>query len=185
MWRAIFIVLGTVACSTRVHTGAMTSTPFAAPDEAVQLSLHESFVVAGVAGRGLFGPDQGMAALGLEALMPPGILGPNKQPLSPHFALGVHALQLDWSSGTRTFGAGSPYAQIGGHACRNRKYPPITCVGVSLDMAYHLRFGADDQLWTGASLVLSRFDDPTSHRASTRRRGGTKKRRRKGKKRRR
>ena len=185
MWRAVCIGLGTVACSTRVHTGAMTSTPFAAPDEAVQLSIHEGFAIAGVAGRGLFGPDQGMAALGIEGLLAPGVLGPGKQPLSPHFALGVHAVQWDWSEGTRTFGAGSPYAQMGGHACRDRHSQLMTCVGVSLDMAYHLRFGADDQLWMGASLVLSRFDDLTSNVAPAKRKGGKKKRRRKGKKRRR
>ena len=185
MKRLMFFILGTMACSTRVHTGGMTSTPIGAPDDALQLSVHESVAVVGVAGKGLFGPDQGMAALGIEGVLPPAMLGNQRQPFSPHFALGVHALQLDWSDGVRTFGAGSPYAQMGGHVCKDRGSPLITCFGLSLDASYHLRFGADDQLWMGASLVLSRFDDFGAGSASTKRRGGKKRRKKKKKNRRR
>jgi hypothetical protein len=182
MTRLMFLILGTMACSTRVHTGGMTSTPIGAPDDALQLSVHESLVIVGVAGKGLVGPDQGMAALGIEGVLPPAVAGDEGQPFSPHFALGVHALQWDWSDGVRTFGAGSPYAQMGGHVCKDRGSPLVTCIGLSLDASYHLRFGAEDQLWMGASLVLSRFDDFSPGTSSTKRKGGKKGRKKKKKK---
>ncbi|HCH64821.1 MAG: hypothetical protein CL927_20540 [Deltaproteobacteria bacterium] len=185
MMRSMCLFLGTMACSTRVHTGGMSSTPIGAPDDAVQLSVHEDFMVLGVAGKGLLGPDQGMAALGFEGLLAPAVLGHVRQPFSPHFALGVHALQWDWSAGDRTFGAGSPYAQMGGHLCNGRGSSLVRCIGLSLDASYHLRFEAEDQLWMGASVVLSRFDDPTASHSRPRRNGGKKKKKRRKKRNRR
>jgi hypothetical protein len=185
MKRLMCIFLATTACSTRVHTGGMTSTPLHAPDDALQLSVHEDFLILGVAGKGLVGADQGMAALGIESSIPPGLLGKSRQPFSPHFSLGVHALQWDWSDGTRTFGAGSPYAQMGGHLCDDIGTSLVQCIGLSLDASYHLRFGAEDQLWMGASIVLSRFDDPTASHSAPRKRRGKKKRKKNKKNRRR
>lgn len=181
MKRLMSIFLATTACSTRVHTGGVTSTPWHAPDDAVQLSVHEDLLILGVAGKGLVGADQGMAALGIEGSLPPGLLGKPRQPFSPHFALGVHALQWDWSDDTRTFGAGSPYAQMGGNLCDDIGTSLVDCIGLSLDASYHVRFGAEDQLWMGASLVLSRLNDPTASQSPPRRTGGKKKRRKKKK----
>ena len=183
MKRLVLSLLAVAGCGTRVHTGGMGSTAASAPDPAVQLSVHQDFLVGGVAARGLVGDDQSTVAMGLEGVIVPGLLGPVRQPFSPHFALGIHALQWDWSAGDATFGSGSPYAQVGGHMCKGRRGPTMKCVGLSVDSAYHVRFGAENQLWLGGSIVLSRFHDPTDPSAPTR--GGSKRKKKKRKKRRR
>jgi len=166
------------ACATRVHTGAVGSTTDSAPGPAAQLSVHQDILLFGVAGRSMLGSEHSSAALGVELAAPPGLLGARRQPFSPHASLGVHALQWDWSDGDRTFGAGSPYAQLGGSLCRGRRGGDVAqCIGLSFDTAYHLRFGNDSQLWMGGSVVLSRMHDPTHPNARPRNRRGKRRRR--------
>ncbi len=80
--------------------------------------------------------------------------GKHRYSLSPSASLGVHALQLDWTDVGTTFGAGSPYADLGGHVCK-WDGGAVHCVGLSLEAAHHLRFGQDAQTWIGVSLVWS------------------------------
>jgi len=182
--RLILVLLGSTACSTRVHMGGMGSTGASAPDESAQLSIHRDLLVAGVAARGMAGPDQSTLAMGVEAAFPPGAIGSSKQPFSPHVALGVHALQLDWNGGNKTFGAGSPYAQVGGNICRNPGYDnDPTCIGLSFDAAYHLRFGTDNQVWLGGSLVLSQVVGNSHRSGPQKKRSKKKKKKRKNRRR--
>lgn len=80
--------------------------------------------------------------------------GRHRYSLSPSASLGVHALQLDWTDVGTTVGAGSPYADLGGHVCKWDR-GAVNCLGLSLEAAHHVRFGQDAQTWIGASLVWS------------------------------
>jgi len=150
------------ACATRGHVGLARNTSTPDSEDILQVAVHEDFALLGVAARGQTGRDYASFAFGPEVAFPPGVLGPQPQPFSPHLALGVHALQYDWQDNTRTFGAGSPFAQAGMHVCRGRDGSDlIDCIGLSVDAAHHIRFHADNETFVGLSLVVSRWDDPT------------------------
>ena len=172
-------------CSTRAHLGAVQSTTPRAPTDAVQLSVHENFLVFGLAAQGHLAGDYGSLALSPEVALTPGLLGPQRQPFSPHIAVGVAALQLDWQDRARTFGAGSPFAQTGVSVCSGRQSTDLMhCIGLSLDATHHVRFEADNETYVGLSVVASRWVDPTAPSSHQRpKRKGQKKKRKRGKRR--
>ena len=159
-------------CGARVHTGAASAPLEPELGPAAQVGLHGTFSVVGLSLRGLAAPELGNVAMGFEVGMPPGGqylpgISPKKRKrrkkpfyaFSPSAALGVHALQLDWTGGDTTFGAGSPYAQLGGHLCKARPHTDH-CVGLTLEATQMVRFGADNQTWVGASLVFGTLSVP-------------------------
>jgi hypothetical protein len=103
-----FILLSMLACLTRVHTGVVASPTDSAPEPAVQVSVHQDFVLVGVAARSMVGAEHAAAAMGIETILPPGIIRSEHHMLSPQATIGVHVVQWDWRQDTHTFGAGSP-----------------------------------------------------------------------------
>ena len=110
-----------------------------------------------------------LMATGLEVGIPAGVQqfrgptpwkrgGKNKRRkfLTSHAVAGVHALQLEFTDGA-SFGAGSPYLQLGGSTCRKRLNPH--CVGLVLDGTYVVRFQGENDTWLGLSIMFSRFWD--------------------------
>ena len=160
-------------CGARIHTGAVAPVADEAPPS-VLLGLHAtSFYLAGVSVRGMASPEMGMMATGLEVALPAGQRSmrltpkPNKKKRrrkrSPYFftpsaAAGIHAAQLDWTAGSATFGAGSPYAQLGGGVCR-RKRSDDRCVTLNLEGSHLVRFEEENQTWLGASVAITWFND--------------------------
>ena len=105
-------------------------------------------------------------------------LGPQPQPVSPHIAVGVAAMQLDWQDQSRTFGAGSPFVQAGVSVCDGRDGTDlIRCIGLSLDASHHVRFAADHESFIGLSVVASHWSDPTSPSKRPKKRSKRKRRR--------
>jgi len=139
----------------------------------VQLGLHATTVdIFGVSVRGLASPDMALLGTGIEVGFVPGMTEfPSKRSrkkkrrkkaspyyFSPSTALGVHAVQLDWSAEDLSFGAGSPYVQLGGNLCRSRRREE-RCVGLSFEGSHFVRFGADNQTWLGASVVFGTYNE--------------------------
>ena len=161
-----------VGCGARVHTGAATSPVDPELGPAAQLGLHGTYGVVGMSLRGLAAPELGNVAMGIEFGTPPGDrhlpqVSPKKRKrskkpfhaFSPNAALGVHVIQLDWTGGDTTLGAGSPYLQVGGNLCRVHREGD-DCVGLTLEGSHLVRFGAENQTWVGASLVVSTLFGP-------------------------
>lgn len=160
-----FILLSMVACLTRVHTGVVASPTDSAPEPAVQVSVHQDLVLVGVAARSMVGSEHAAAALGFETILPPGVIGDQQSAFSPHAALGMHVAQWDWRQEAHTFGAGSPYAQLGIYRCHQRRHvDEAFCFGLSGDAAYHVRFGAENEVWWGGSFSFTRLYDPLEGR---------------------
>ncbi|HCH66539.1 MAG: hypothetical protein CL927_00555 [Deltaproteobacteria bacterium] len=170
-WRSgLWSLAVVIGCGSRIHAGAAAPLSDPALTPALQAGLHAStFYIAGASLRGFASPDMVLMATGLEVGIPAGPAQwrspfPSKrggkkrkrQFFSPHAVAGVHALQLDFTDGA-SFGAGSPYLQLGISTCRYRGNPH--CFGLVLDGTHVVRFHEENHTWLGVSLMISRFWD--------------------------